>query len=242
MKTTAKLITGFFILLVVSCSTGYHNDGNAVYFDHWNEGSGQHHDKIDADPKTFKILKYDNYAKDDRNVFYEGDIIRGADAASFEAIKEFYARDKNKGYYSNEEVKNSRGRTFKVINEYYSTDGIDVFYMTNPLKIVNPQNFKFVYGEGDSECWTTDGNFYYYTSYKVPSDDYGNLTIFEKSGGISKDRHWVYFLGHKLNYDINGKEVVDTIDIASFRVTGYIECRDKFGCFNVYHGREKCKN
>jgi hypothetical protein len=107
--------------------------------------------------------------------------------------------------------------------------------------MVDPPNFKFVYGEGDYQCWTTDGKYYYYNNYKVPSDDYANLIIYEKSGGISKDRHWVYFLDHKLNYDIDGKKVVDTIDVGSFKVMGYIQCTDKWGCLNVFHGRQKCK-
>jgi len=241
MTALQKIFTGFFLLTLASCSTGYDNEGNAVYYKSWNEGSGSHKDRIDANPKTFKVLKFDKYAKDDKIVFYEGEIVNGADAASFEAIEEWYARDKNVGYYGKDPINNSNGKTFKVINSYYSTDGKDYFYDTSALHMTEPNNFKFLYGEGDYQCWTTDGKYYYYNNYKVPSDDYENLTIYEKSGGISKDRHWVYFLDHKLNYDIDGKKVVDTIDVASFKVTGYIECRDKYGCFNVFHGRENCK-
>jgi DKNYY family protein len=216
-------IIAFFILTLAGCSPGYDNKGDAVYYKYWNEGTGSNADRIDANPKTFKILDFDKYAKDDRNVFYRGEKIDGADAASFEAIEEFYGRDKNRGYYGMDPVKNSNGKTFEVINAYYSKDGIDVFFTTDPLNMVDVKNFKFIYGEGDLECWTTDGKFYYYKNFKVPSEDYANLTIYEKSGGISKDRHWVYFLDHKLNYDEAGKRVVDTVDVASFEVTGYIE-------------------
>ena len=240
MITLQKILVGFFLLTLVGCSTGYDNEGDAVYWKSWNEGSGSHKDRIDANPKTFEVLKFDKYAKDDKNVFYKGEIVEGADAATFEALYEFYARDKNNGYYGKDTVKGSSGKTFKVINGYYSTDGIDYFFMQDPLHMADPKNFKFVYGEGDFECWTTDGKYYYYNNYKVPSEDYANLTIYEKSGGIAKDRHWVYFLDHKLNYDDSGRKVVDTIDVASFKVTGYIECRDKYGCFNVYHGRTEC--
>ena len=27
----------------------------------------------------------------------------------------------------------------------------------------------------------------------------------------------------------------------SFTSTGFLECRDKYSCFNVFHGRETCK-
>lgn len=227
-------------MIFCSCSTGYKKEGDVVYYEHWNEGSGQHKDKIEADPKTFIILEYDTYAKDEKSVFYQGEKIIGADAKTFEALGEYYAKDKNFGWYGKDTIKTSNGMTFKVINSYFSTDGHDVFYTTEPLKMEDPKNFRFVEGEGDIETWTTDGKYYYYNYYKVPSDDYKNLTIYPKSGGLSKDLHWVYYLDHKLNYDIDGKRVVDTIDIATFKVTGFIECRDKYGCFNVYHGREKC--
>ena len=233
----------FFLLSIIflSCSTGYKNEGDVVYYEHWNEGSGQHKNRIDADPSTFEVLKFDRYAKDDKSVFYQGEKIDGADAKTFEALDEFFARDKNSGWYGKELVKNSKGKTFSVVNSYYSTDGYDYFFTTEPLRTVNPRNFKFVHGEGDLECWTTDGSFYFYKNYKVPSEDYNNLTIYPESGGISNDKRWAYFTDRKLNYDDEGKWVVDTIDIASFRVTGFIECRDKFGCLNVYHGRVQCQ-
>jgi hypothetical protein len=52
----------------------------------------------------------------------------------------------------------------------------------------DPSNFKFVYGGGNYESWTTRGKNYYFNNYKVPSDDYENLKIYPKSGGLSKDK------------------------------------------------------
>ena len=241
MKALQGILLGLLILIFSTCSTGYKNEGDAVYYKHWNEGSGQHKDRIDADPKTFKILKFDNYAKDDKNVFYQGEPVYGADASTFEALDDLYARDKNKGYYCKDSVKASNGRTFRMINSYYSTDGLDVFYRTSPLNMADPENFRFVHGEGDYQSWTTDGKYYYYNRFKVPSEDYKNVIIFPEGGGLSKDKNWVYFDDHKLNYDDDGNKIVDTIDAASFIVTGYIRCKDKFGCFNVYRGRVECE-
>jgi hypothetical protein len=201
------IITIVFSFLFVSCSTGYENDGDAVYYEHWNEGSGQHKKILDANPKTFKVLEFNNYAKDDKFVFYQGVKIIGADAKTFEAIDEFYAKDKNYGWYGSDIIKTSNGKTFKVINSYFSTDGNDVFYTTEPLNMIEPKNFKIVEGENNNDTWTTDGKYYYYNQYKVPSDDYYNLTIYPKSGGISNDKNWVYFLDHKLNYNIEGKKM-----------------------------------
>jgi hypothetical protein len=248
IKSGSNFMRGFQIILALiiiltlaSCSTGYEIDGDVVYYNHWNEGSGQHRNKINADAKTFKIFEFDAYAKDNKKVFYQGEEIIGADASTFKALDEFYAKDKNFGWYGKDTIKTSEGKSFKIINSYYSTDGLDVFYVTEPLKMVSPKEFKFVNGDDDDECWTTDGRYYYYENYKIPSEDYKNFIFFPKSGGLSKDKRWVYFQDHKLNYNIEGKKVVDTIDAASFEVTGYIECRDKYGCFNVFHGRDKCE-
>lgn len=241
--TLSKLIIASIVIFLTSCSDGYDNEGSAVYYKHWNEGSGSYKDKLNADPKTFVVLKHDRYAKDKYSVFYEGEIIKDAHAATFESIDEWYAKDKNRGYFGKYPVKSSHGQNFKVIDSYFATDGMDIFYDTIPLKVCSVKNFRHLYNadsEDEQWKWTTDGCFYYYAYYKIPSDDYSNMKIYQKSGGISKDKNWVYFLDHKLNYDVDGKKVVDTIDAPSFEVTGFLECRDKFGCFNPYHGRKSC--
>jgi DKNYY family len=56
-------------LLLTACSTGYQNDSKAVYYKYWNEGSGSRKDRLDADPKTFTVLKNERYAKDNSHVF-----------------------------------------------------------------------------------------------------------------------------------------------------------------------------
>ncbi len=242
MNLIKQIYLGLFLSALVSCSTGYHNDGHMVVYKSWNEGNGGREDTLNADAATFKILRFEDYGKDDKVAFYKSEIIAGADAATFEAIGEYYARDKNSGYYGKDRVNQSDGRTFTIINPYYSRDRKDIYFETDPLNTVNPKGFKFVYGEGESDCWTTDGKYYYYNRFKVPSEEYANLTIYQNSGGLSKDRHWVYYQGHKLNYDFSGNKIVDTIDAASFIATGFLECRDKYGCFNVVHGRVKCEN
>jgi len=213
-----------------------------VYYDDWNEGSGSHKKSLEADPETFTVLKHEKYAKDKNHVFYEGKIVKGADAATFESLDDWYARDKDRGYYGGDAVRSSNGKTFKPIDAYYSTDGIDIFYDTLPLHVCNVKDFNFINKDQDGwHRWSTDGCFYYYINFKVPSDDYAHVKIYQNSGGLSKDSKYVYFLDHKLNYDMHGLRVVDTIDAASFEVTGFLECRDKYGCFDPFHGRKDCK-
>ncbi len=216
----------------MACKTGYEKDNNAVYYNYWNEGSGSHKFKLQADPKTFHVLEGDKYAKDNRHVFFEGERIKGADALSFESISEWFARDKNRGYRGKYPVISSSGASFKTIDDdLYSSDGLDVFYDTMPLHVSSANNFHFVFNDNseDFDRWGTDGYFYYSANFKIPSNDYANVTVYKNSGGLAKDKNWVYFLDHKINFDIDGKRVIDTVDIQSFKVTGFLECSDKWG-------------
>lgn len=92
-----------------------------------------------------------------------------------------------------------------------------------------------------NERWATDGCFYYFNQHKIPSDDYKNVYLYRGSAGFAKDRRWVYFRNRKINFDQDGQRILDTADVETFEVRGYLDCRDKFGCINPYHGREQCE-
>jgi hypothetical protein len=193
---------------------------------------------------SFRELKGNSYGKDRRLAFFQGVPVPGADAASFESLGNFYARDKYRGYYENTPVTAAEGRNFRVIATYYTTDGRDVFYKTRPLHVASVKNFRFVYpsGEEDWDRWTTDGVSYFNQDRRIPSDDYRHLVLYPNSGGISRDNRWAYYQDHKLNDDEQGRKLIDTIDIASFRVLYRYSCRDKYGVFEAGLGRLAADN
>lgn len=51
-----------------------------------------------ADPKTFEVLKSGYYAKDAKHVWYHDEIVKGADAASFKDDGDMIGHDKNQKY------------------------------------------------------------------------------------------------------------------------------------------------
>lgn len=54
--------------------------------------------KDDIDINSFETVK--SYAKDKNNIYYNGEIIKGADVKSFEVLEDYYtAKDKNNYYY-----------------------------------------------------------------------------------------------------------------------------------------------
>ena len=233
-----------FIVSILPACTGYVVENDGVYYRDWNEarGSGKRLLKK-LDPKSFEVLDNNDYGKDINFVYYNGNPIAGADPGTFKFVGDLYAVDKFKAYYAGDSIESSSSNDFKIIDSYYSSDYKDIFYTTKPLHVCTINNlkiFKNENNESDYQRWATDGCFYYFMNFKIPSDDYKNLFLFKGSAGIAKDKKWVYFMDRKINFDEEGNKILDTVDAATFTVTNYLECKDKFGCINVYHGREDC--
>jgi hypothetical protein len=82
----------------------YWSDKNMVYGYTPMSDGGTVYRVRGADPLSFKALGESPYGKDQKNVFYKGEIIHGADVKSFKTIKDEslpeLARDKNRYYFS----------------------------------------------------------------------------------------------------------------------------------------------
>ena len=238
----------YFIFIIIfsilTGCTGYVVENDAVYYRDWNEARGSGKRLLKGlDPKTFEVLENDDYGKDLNFVYYNGNPIAAADPKTFKLVAGLYAVDKIKAYYAGDSIEASSSNDFKIIDSYYSSDYKDIYYTTKPLHVCKIKSFKIFPNESnqwDYQRWTTDGCFYYFMNFKIPSEDYKNIFLFNGSAGIAKDKKWVYMMDRKINFDIEGNKILDTVDVATFTVTNYLDCRDKFGCINVYHGREDC--
>ena len=197
-----------------------------------------------ADPKTFEVLDNDDYGKDVNLVFYEGQQVLGADAGSFEFVGDLYAKDKFRAFYAGDSITSSNSHGFRIIDSYYSSDHKDAYCVTEPLHLCSPANFELIplaSGESGFGRWATDGCWYYFRHFKIPSEDYAKVELVRGSAGFAKDKNWVYHLDRKINFR-DSVQILDTVDAATFRVTNYIDCKDKFGRINPYHGREPCED
>lgn len=68
-----------------------------------------------ADPATFRVLA-DGYSRDDRDVFYFAERIADADVESFDVLEGPFARDARRGYWMGKPVPGADGATFAVLN------------------------------------------------------------------------------------------------------------------------------
>lgn len=89
------------------------------------------HDRIvevkDADPATFKVMRL-GYARDARNIYYEGARFPVRDAATFELLDYGFARDRVAAYYHEAEIAGSEPSTFAAIDTHYGKDARQVYY------------------------------------------------------------------------------------------------------------------
>lgn len=231
------------ILLILSCSP-YDIRKDGVYYIEWNTGQGRVERKIsNADKNTFKHIK-GRYGKDKNFVFFKRKIIEGADPNTFERLKRGYSIDKYRAYYYGDSITSSSCKQFEIINNYYSKDYRNIYYKNQALNVCSVKNFEFVFHdsiENSYRRWTRDGCNYFINNVKVPSSEYDNLIVYPKSGGISSDSKYVYHFNRNIYYNSIGVKILDTIDINTFEVYGFIKCRDKYGRINLYDEKKQVR-
>lgn len=227
-------------ILAISC-TDYDIKSDGVYFESWNEAHGKTKTLVkNADKETFEKIS-DQYGKDKNYVFFRSEIVSGGDPESFKLIKGGYAIDKHRIYYYGDSVENSSSKDFEILDPYFSKDFRDIYYRTKPLGVQELKKFRFLTNNNLNDRWSTDGNFYWFNNFKVPSSNYEDIELLDSSAGFSRDNETVYYLDRDLRYNSDGERILDTIDIETFVIERHIDCRDKFGCINIFHGREECK-
>jgi len=98
----------FFVLtisILTSCRHGYKVEGDKVYYEYWNEGSGQNKRLIEqADAKTFKSLSFDTdcsfeFGRDKNHLFIDGELIKDIDPNTFKFVGNYIFRDKDSAYF-----------------------------------------------------------------------------------------------------------------------------------------------
>ena len=140
-----------FLLLItifMSCEKEYTIKNNSVYMKGWNEGVGNYERLLkNADAKSFSVIETDDnlYGKDELYVYYENEIISGADPNTFKHLKKGFAIDKNRAYHYNDSIENSNPKEFEVIDYNFSKNYQNVFYKTKPLDVCSVNNFTFVF-------------------------------------------------------------------------------------------------
>lgn len=238
-KLTNFVLAVSMLCLALSC-TDYDIRKDGVYYESWNEARGKTETLVEnADKTTFEKID-NNYGKDQYHVFYKAEVVLGADPQSFELVENGYATDKYRAYYYGAPIENSSSKGFEILDSYFSKDQKDVFYRTKSLGVQDLTAFTFLTNNNLNDRWSTDGNYYWFNNFKVPSTNYEDIVLLDSTAGFSRDNKTIYFLDRDLRYNSAGERILDTLDLETFVIERRIECRDKFGCINIFHGRVHC--
>lgn len=111
MRIRQVIIIVLAISFLTSCRRGYNVENDRVYYESWNEGSGQNKRLIEqADAKTFQEVNFDcdcdfEFGKDKNHLFIDGEPIKNIDPNTFAFVGNYIFRDKDSayflGYYNN---------------------------------------------------------------------------------------------------------------------------------------------
>lgn len=105
MTTRQVIIIVLTISFLTSCRQGYKIENGKVYYEYWNEGSGQGKQLIEqADAKTFQELSFDSdcdfeFGKDKNHLFIDGELIKNIDPKTFKFIGNYIFSDKDSAYF-----------------------------------------------------------------------------------------------------------------------------------------------
>src|SRR5882762_3456352 len=160
------------LLLLTGCQGYKIENGKCIYF-YNEEGSRVVRAMNGADQNSFvPITKV--YAKDSKNVYWEGDVVQGADPSTFVPLDWEYGRDKLKVFWHIQEIEGADPDSFKIIRDYWARDKV-AYYNIRYSLVDNYVSKKMV----KLDC------------------DYSTLTILNLSYAIDKNR--AYYTGSPID-------------------------------------------
>jgi hypothetical protein len=181
---------------------------------------------------------YETIAKDDKNVWYKGEPIIGADSESFIKLDGPYQKDKESVYFEGERFENVNPDQFEVIKNAgyiaYARSDNQVFFRDKSLNVNSVQGFEIIQG---SDSWAKDGINYYFWDRKIPLDNYNDIEIINSS--CFKDNSYVFHInGEEIDTVIvnsGGNIDIPDLDIQSIKKTEHTSfIKDKFGYIDVH--------
>lgn len=123
----------------INIQTSYFKDKNNVFV---LQGTNVDARIIDADPKTFKILKEFSWTRDKNHVFYGRHKLEDINLQTFEVIDENWAKDGRHYFFNETKIDSLDYGTAEIVGANYIKDKKNVFYQNKLMKDANPATFK----------------------------------------------------------------------------------------------------
>lgn len=184
--------------------------------------------QLDADPATFKIEPFTDWASDSNHVYYRGQAIGPVDQPSFSARGADLAADADSVWQHGQLIEGADPATFRQLAHGYGVDATRAYYGWTGFEVCDLASLRIA-GDAD-HAFALDDECVFAGSFSVPVRDRSSFEIVE--AGFTRDRYQVYWLQY----------VLEGADPASFFVpAGMRYGRDSSGCWNGT-GRIECMN
>lgn len=144
----------------------------------------------------------EDYARDDRHVYYQDELLDGADGATFE-VMETFAKDKRRAYYYGRPLAGADMASWAILDSPYSRDQHAVFFGSEIIPGADPLTFERL-PLGDR--WARDSKAVYYADKALPGVDVSTFAQLDYE--YAKDAHQVFY----------GSERVIGADAKTFKV------------------------
>lgn len=157
---TNKSLFFFIAILFVftSCRKGYIVENNKVYYEYWNEGTGQNKTLLEnADANSFKKIESEcddcsfEFGKDKNHLYIDGQPIRDIDPNTFKYVGNYVFRDKDSiyffGFYNNLNdcaVKGINAKKFKLLKYPWSKSNNILIHGYDTLSLTDINDFTII--------------------------------------------------------------------------------------------------
>lgn len=139
-------------------------------------------------------------------VYYQDELIEGADPETFEILCSIYAKDKNNAYYELFAFENAHVETFDIVDHLYAKDKNHVYLLSHIIKDADSATFEYLGGNYSKDKTQV------YTGFLKLLQDVDVITFQYVGDGYSKDINNVYY---KSSQDI---EIVEGANVYEFQV------------------------
>ncbi|WP_166111752.1 DKNYY domain-containing protein [Pseudoalteromonas sp. Z9A5] len=128
----------------------------------------------------------------DGKVFFGTKQIANAQAAEFELLSNpCFSKDSECVFYDGLILKNAEAKTFHLLNDYgdYATDGKNMYYQKNELEGVNAQCFELL---DSFSLFGHDGKNVYFEHHKISDIDINSIEVISHQEAIkdAKNVYW----------------------------------------------------
>jgi DKNYY family protein len=222
-----------FTIILTGCG-GYRKSQGQCVFVTYDEGRGRvEHPLAGADPRSFRVLVRDEYARDATHVYHRNQWMTDADARSFEVVRgtfveslhgAIWAKDARHVWLGDAPVRGAQPATFRPLRFPYSRDAVRVFCGTEAMS-ADPATFEILTsGDGTrstsddsgrttqviADSWSRDARSCFYGPAIVARADPAS---FQPLGDYyAKDRTHVFY----------GSAMIPNADAATFTADGII--------------------